>query len=83
MGCSRRAAAHAGRYDDSAALHRLGKDDKFRSWLEQRRIGYVVAVACNQVVPGSTGTSRADVLAAHAPLIVAKARQITPTGVIG
>ncbi len=40
-----------------------GKDYKFRSWLEQRRIGYVVAVACNQVVPGSTGTSRADVLA--------------------
>jgi SRSO17 transposase len=44
-----------------------GKDYKFRSWLEQRRIGYVVAVACNQVVPGSTGTSRADVLAVHAP----------------
>ena len=44
-----------------------GKDCKFRSWLEQRRIGYVVAVACNQVIPGSTGTSRADVLAAHAP----------------
>ena len=44
-----------------------GKDYKFRSWLEQRRIGYVVAVACNQVIPGSTGTSRADVAAAHAP----------------
>ena len=44
-----------------------GKDHKFRAWLEQRRIGYVVAVACNQVIPGSTGTSRADVLAAHAP----------------
>jgi SRSO17 transposase len=44
-----------------------GKDYKFRSWLEQRRIGYVVAVPCNQVVPGSTGTSRAGVLAAHAP----------------
>jgi SRSO17 transposase len=44
-----------------------GKDYKFRSWLEARRIGYVVAVACNQVVPGSTGTSRADVLAANAP----------------
>ncbi len=44
-----------------------GKDCKFRSWLEQRRTGYVVAVACNQVVPGSAGTSRADVLAAHAP----------------
>jgi SRSO17 transposase len=44
-----------------------GKDHKFRSWLEGRRIGYAVAVPCNQVVPGSTGTSRADVLAAHAP----------------
>ena len=44
-----------------------GKDYKFRSWLEARRIGYVVAVPCNQVIPGSTGTSRADVLATHAP----------------
>ena len=44
-----------------------GKDCKFRSWLEQRRIGYVVAVPCNQVIPATGGTSRADVLAAHAP----------------
>jgi SRSO17 transposase len=44
-----------------------GKDHQFRAWLEQRRIGYVVAVASNQAVPGSAGTSRADVLAAHAP----------------
>jgi len=44
-----------------------GKDRKFRDWLEQRRIGYVAAVAGNQAVPGSSGTSRADVLAAHAP----------------
>jgi SRSO17 transposase len=44
-----------------------GKDGKFRDWLEQRRIGYVVAVASNQAIPGSSGTSRADVLAAHAP----------------
>jgi SRSO17 transposase len=44
-----------------------GKDYRFRSWLEGRRVGYVVAVPRNQVVPGSTGTSRADVLAAHAP----------------
>ena len=42
-------------------------DYKFRSWLEGRRIGYLVAVPCNQAVPGGTGTSRADVLAAHAP----------------
>jgi SRSO17 transposase len=44
-----------------------GKDRKFRAWLEQRRIGYVVAVASNQAIPGTAGTSRADVLAAHAP----------------
>jgi SRSO17 transposase len=44
-----------------------GKDHQFRAWLEARRIGYVVAVASNQAIPGSAGTSRADVLAAHAP----------------
>ena len=44
-----------------------GKDGKFREWLEQRRISYVVAVASNQAVAGDAGTSRADVLAAHAP----------------
>ena len=44
-----------------------GKDGKFRAFLEQRRIGYVVAVPCDQAVAGSAGTSRADVLAAHAP----------------
>ncbi len=44
-----------------------GKDGKFRAWLEARRVGYVVAVASNQAVPGSAGPSRADVLAAHAP----------------
>jgi SRSO17 transposase len=44
-----------------------GRDQKFRAWLEQRRIGYVVAVACSQAVPADTGSSRADALAAHAP----------------
>ena len=44
-----------------------GRDGKFREWLEQRRIGYVVAVASNQSVRGDAGTSRADVLASHAP----------------
>jgi SRSO17 transposase len=44
-----------------------GRDGKFRSWLEQRRVGYVVAVDSRQAVPASAGTSRADVLAAHAP----------------
>src|SRR5262249_9915479 len=43
-----------------------GRDGKFRAWLEQRRMGYVVAVD-SQAVPGSAGISRADVLAAHAP----------------
>jgi len=44
-----------------------GKDGKFRAFLEQRRIGYVVAVPCDLAIAGSAGTSRADVLAAHAP----------------
>jgi len=44
-----------------------GKDGRFRDWLEQRRAGYVLAVASNQAVAGDAGTSRADVLAAHAP----------------
>lgn len=44
-----------------------GKDHQFRAWLHARRVGYVVAVASNQAIPGSAGTSRADVLAAHAP----------------
>jgi SRSO17 transposase len=44
-----------------------GGDYKFRTWLEQRRIGYVVAVACNQTIPAVAGTSRADVLVAQAP----------------
>lgn len=44
-----------------------GKDHKFRTWLENRRISYVLAVACNQTIPATAGTSRADVLAAQAP----------------
>ena len=44
-----------------------GRDGRFRDWLEQRRIGYVVAVPASQAVPGTAGTSRADALAAHAP----------------
>lgn len=48
-----------------------GKDHRFRRSLEQRRLGYVVAVPCDQSVGpgigyGNTG-SRADVLAAAAP----------------
>jgi SRSO17 transposase len=44
-----------------------GKDYKFRTWLETRRVSYVVAVACNQTIPATAGASRADVLAAQAP----------------
>ncbi len=44
-----------------------GKDGGFRGWLEQRRIGYVVAVPKSQAVAGDAGKSRADVLTAHAP----------------
>jgi SRSO17 transposase len=44
-----------------------GKDGGFRGWLEQRRIGYVVAVPKSQAVAGDAGKSRADVLTGHAP----------------
>lgn len=44
-----------------------GKDHKFRTWLESRRTSYVLAVACNQTIPATAGTSRADTLAAQAP----------------
>jgi SRSO17 transposase len=36
-----------------------GGDSKFRRWLETRRISHVVAVACNQTIPATAGTSRA------------------------
>jgi SRSO17 transposase len=48
-----------------------GQDHKFRVFLEQRRVGYVVAVPCSQSVGTGTGYgntgSRADALAAAAP----------------
>jgi len=48
-----------------------GQDHKFRVFLEQRRLGYVVAVPCSQSVGSGTGYgntgSRADALAAAAP----------------
>jgi SRSO17 transposase len=44
-----------------------GSDHKFRTWLEQQRIGYVVAVSRNQTIPAVAGTSRADFLVAQAP----------------
>jgi len=51
-----------------------GRDSKFRAWLEQRRVGYVVAVGSNQAIAGDAGASRADVLAAHAPELAWKRR---------
>jgi SRSO17 transposase len=48
-----------------------GQDRKFRGFLEQRRVSYVVAVPCSQSTGPGTGYgntgSRADVLAASAP----------------
>jgi len=44
-----------------------GQDYKFRTWLEQQRISYVLAVPCNQTIPAVAGTSRADRLVADAP----------------
>lgn len=44
-----------------------GKDSKFRLWLQTQRMGYVLAVACNQKIPTDGGSARADELAAAAP----------------
>ncbi|MFD9614890.1 IS701 family transposase [Streptomyces sp. NPDC059083] len=44
-----------------------GQDSKFRSWLEDRRIGYVVAVPSSQGIPFTAGSSRADHVVAQAP----------------
>jgi SRSO17 transposase len=45
-----------------------GQDHKFRSWLEQQRIGYVVAVPRSQPLPaGGFSTARADRIVADAP----------------
>jgi SRSO17 transposase len=51
-----------------------GKDAKFRAWLQRRRIGYVLAVACNQKIPTEGGSARADALAARAPTTAWKRR---------
>lgn len=44
-----------------------GQDSKFRTFLDQRRVGYVVAVPRSQSVGLGVGTARADTLAAQAP----------------
>ncbi|MEV4846739.1 IS701 family transposase [Micromonospora matsumotoense] len=51
-----------------------GQDSKFRTWLQQHRMGYVLAVPRNQRVPTTVGNSRPDVLAANAPALAWKRR---------
>ena len=51
-----------------------GRDAKFRLWLQSRRVGYVVAVACDQKIPTTGGSARADALAAAAPALAWKRR---------
>lgn len=63
-----------------------GQDHKFRSWCEQRRIGYVVAVPRSQTIPLSlegaiseiSGSRRADDLVARAPEQAWKRRSAGP-----
>jgi SRSO17 transposase len=51
-----------------------GQDGKFRAFLQQRHIGYVLAVPCRQQVPTNGGSARADALAAAAPALAWKRR---------
>ncbi|MFG1850191.1 IS701 family transposase, partial [Micromonospora carbonacea] len=51
-----------------------GQDSKFRTRVEQHRIGYVLAVPRNQRIPTAVGNSRPDVLAAGAPVEAWKRR---------
>ncbi|WP_156959597.1 IS701 family transposase [Nocardia sp. BMG51109] len=44
-----------------------GGDGKFRAWLDDRRIGYVVAVPRSQTIPSTAGCTRADHLVTQAP----------------
>ncbi|MFI5541769.1 IS701 family transposase [Nocardia sp. NPDC051900] len=44
-----------------------GGDGKFRAWLDERRIGYVVAVPRSQTIPVTAGCTRADHLVEQAP----------------
>ena len=44
-----------------------GGNPKLRSWLEEQGIGYVMAVACNDLVPMAAGGMRADDTAALVP----------------
>jgi SRSO17 transposase len=51
-----------------------GQDSKFRLWLQQRRIGYVLAVPRSQKIPTDGGSARADALAVAAPALAWKRR---------
>jgi SRSO17 transposase len=51
-----------------------GQDSKFRLWLQQRRVGYVLAVPRSQKIPTDDGSARADALAAAAPALAWKRR---------
>jgi SRSO17 transposase len=51
-----------------------GQNPTFRLGLQQRQIGYVLAVPCNQKVPTEGGAARADALAAAAPELAWKRR---------
>lgn len=44
-----------------------GGDGKFRAWLDDRRIGYVVAVPRSQTIPITAGCTRAEHLVTQAP----------------
>jgi hypothetical protein len=53
-----------------------GQDGKFRAFLQQRHIGYVLAVPCRQQVPTNGCSARADALAAAAPALAWKRRSL-------
>ncbi len=67
-----------------AADEAYGQDYKFRTWCEQHKIGYVVAVPCSQSIPlprdagFSLGSRRADDLVAQAPEQAWKRRSAGP-----
>jgi SRSO17 transposase len=44
-----------------------GGNPGLRAWLEEQGIGYVMAVACNEIMPVAAGGMRADELAALVP----------------
>jgi SRSO17 transposase len=50
-----------------AADEAYGQDSKFRLALQQRQVGYVLAVPRSQKIPTNGGSARADALAAAAP----------------